>query len=200
MRPSISRNPNLGPFWNGAPIHRVGNNDSMHIEATKQKIAKSGREVYEFLTDVKNFESLMPESIEKFELLDDETFKFALKGMPEIVLRLKDREPHKRVSLGAASDKLPFTLTADIEALSENESEVALSFEGQLNAMNANMVKSPIPKFKVNPSPNFGKQAQKRRSSSLRPISRTRPFSGSDRSFPCSPTPRWIPIKVWPSA
>jgi len=132
----------------------------MHIEATKQKIAKSGREVYEFLTDVKNFESLMPESIEKFELLDDETFKFALKGMPEIVLRLKDREPHKRVSLGAASDKLPFTLTADIEALSENESEVALSFEGQFNAMMAMMVKSPITKFMETLSTNLGKQAQ----------------------------------------
>lgn len=132
----------------------------MHIEATKQKIAKSDREVFEFITDVKNFESLMPESIDKFELLDGDTFKFALKGMPEIVLRLKEKEPHSRVVLGAASNKLPFTLTADIVALGDNASEVALSFEGQFNAMMAMMVKSPITKFMETLSTNLGKLGQ----------------------------------------
>lgn len=132
----------------------------MHIEASKQKIAKSGPEVYAFLTEVKNFESLMPEGIEKFELLDRETFKFALKGMPEIVLKLKDKEPHKRVVLGAASDKLPFTLTADIQDLGDGESEVGLSFEGQFNAMMAMMVKSPISKFMETLSGNLAKLGQ----------------------------------------
>ena len=67
--------------------------------------------------------------------------------MPEIVLRLKEQHPHEKVVLGAASDKLPFTLTADIKALGENESEVGLSFEGEFNAMMAMMIKSPITNF-----------------------------------------------------
>ncbi|RIV47148.1 SRPBCC family protein [Flagellimonas pelagia] len=132
----------------------------MHIEATKKKVAKSDKEVFEFLTDIKNFETLMPENIDKFEVLDENTFKFALKGMPEIILRLKEQNPNDKVVLGAASDKLPFTLTADIIALGDNESEVGLSFEGQFNAMMAMMIKSPITNFMETLSTNMDKIGQ----------------------------------------
>ena len=132
----------------------------MHIEASKKKVAKSDKEVFEFLTDIKNFETLMPENIDKFEVLDENTFKFALKGMPEIVLRLKEQHPYDKVVLGAASDKLPFTLTADIVSLGENESEVSLSFEGQFNAMMAMMIKAPITNFMGTLSNNMDKIGQ----------------------------------------
>ena len=129
----------------------------MHIEVPKKKVAKSAQEVFDFLVDIKNFETLMPENIDKFEVLDDKTFKFALKGMPEIVLRLKEQHPHEKVVLGAASDKLPFTLTGDIESLSDNESEVSLSFEGEFNAMMAMMIKAPITNFMQTLSTNMDK-------------------------------------------
>lgn len=119
----------------------------MHIEVPKKTIEKSNEAVFEFLTDVKNFERLMPENIDKFEVIDDDTFKFALKGMPEIVLRMKEKHPHDKVVLGAASDKLPFTLTADIFDIGENKSEVMLSFSGEFNAMMAMMIKGPITNF-----------------------------------------------------
>ena len=129
----------------------------MHIEANKKIVKKSTKEVFDFLINVKNFEVLMPENIDKFEILDESTFKFALKGMPEIVLRLKEQYPHEKVVLGAASDKLPFTLTADIKALAENESEVGLGFEGEFNAMMSMMIKGPITKFMETLSSNLDK-------------------------------------------
>ena len=49
--------------------------------------------------------------------------------------------------MGAASDKLPFTLTAKIDSISDQKSEVQLFFEGEFNAMMAMMVKGPISKF-----------------------------------------------------
>ncbi|MEZ4811809.1 MAG: SRPBCC family protein [Allomuricauda sp.] len=119
----------------------------MHIEVPKKRVAKSDKEVFDFLIDIKNFKTLMPDNIDKFEVLDEKTFKFALKGMPEIVLRLKEQLPNEKVVLGAASDKLPFTLTGDIKALGDNESEVGLSFEGEFNAMMAMMIKTPITNF-----------------------------------------------------
>ena len=127
----------------------------MHIETPKKKVAKSDKQLFEFLTDIKNFEELMPENIDKFEVLDENTFKFALKGMPEIVLRLKEQYPHEKVVLGAASDKLPFTLTANIAPLGEAESEVGLSFEGEFNAMMAMMIKGPITNFMETLSSNM---------------------------------------------
>ncbi|WP_158979598.1 SRPBCC family protein [Cellulophaga sp. L1A9] len=119
----------------------------MHIETQKKTIKKSSQEVYDFLIDIKNFEQLMPENISKFELISEERFLFALKGMPEIVLQRKEMTPTSKVVLGAASEKLPFTLTANIVKLGANETEVILSFEGEFNAMMAMMIKNPITNF-----------------------------------------------------
>jgi len=119
----------------------------MHIETPKKTISKSNEEVFNFLSDLKNFEQLMPESIDKFEIIDEDTFLFALKGMPEIVLKRKEQVPFDKVVLGAASEKLPFTLSAHISEVSNNESEVLLSFEGSFNAMMAMMIKNPITNF-----------------------------------------------------
>lgn len=129
----------------------------MHIETPKKSVAKSKKEVFEFLTDLKNFEKLMPESIDKFQVLDEDKFLFALKGMPEIVLKRKEEVPYDKIVLGAASDKLPFTLTADLLEISENESEVVLSFEGAFNAMMAMMIKTPITNFMGTLSENLRK-------------------------------------------
>ncbi len=119
----------------------------MFIESPKKIVGKSDKEVYDFLTDLKNFEILMPDTIDKFEVLNADRFLFALKGMPEIVLQRKEQTPNSQIVLGAASDKLPFTLTADILALHSNESEVTLSFKGEFNAMMAMMIKNPITNF-----------------------------------------------------
>lgn len=89
----------------------------------------------------------MPDTIAKFEVLDDDAFLFGLKGMPEIKLKMKEKMAPNKIVLGAASDKLPFTLTAKIDGTSENKSDVQLFFEGEFNAMMAMMVKGPIGKF-----------------------------------------------------
>ena len=98
-------------------------------------------------SQVKNFEKLMPENIAKFEVLGDDIFNFGLKGMPEIKLKMKDKTPFSKVILAAASDKLPFTLTANIDAISDAQSAVQLHFEGDFNPMMAMMIKGPISKF-----------------------------------------------------
>lgn len=129
----------------------------MFIESPKKTISKSAEEVFSFLTDLKNFEALMPESIDKFEVLNEDRFLFALKGMPQIVLQRKEQTPYSQIVLGAASDKLPFTLTADIAPLDGDKSEVGLSFKGEFNAMMAMMVKGPITKFMGTLSENLAK-------------------------------------------
>ena len=119
----------------------------MYIESPKKTINKSPETIFNFLVDVNNYKQLMPDSISKFEILSDKRFLFALKGMPDIVLELKNSVPYNKVVLGAASDKLPFTLTAHIKELTENSSEAYFEFEGEFNAMMAMMIKGPITKF-----------------------------------------------------
>ena len=119
----------------------------MHLESPTTRIQKPRKEVYDFLTDLQNFKHLMPDSIQTFEVLDEDTFRFALKGMPEIVLKRKSQTPHEKVVLGAASDKLPFSLTAELREIGSEETEVNLNFEGEFNAMMAMMIKGPITNF-----------------------------------------------------
>lgn len=119
----------------------------MNLESPKVSVPKSAQYLFDALCDVKNFEKLMPDNIAKFEVLDENAFIFGLKGMPEIKLKMKEKTAPSKVVLGAASDKLPFTLTADINATSMDVSEVQLFFEGEFNAMMAMMIKGPISKF-----------------------------------------------------
>lgn len=119
----------------------------MNLESPKVTVQKSAQDLFDQLTDVKNFEKLMPDNIAKFEVTGEDAFIFGLKGMPEIKLKMKDRVAPNKIVLGAASDKLPFTLTSNIDTISDSESAVQLFFEGEFNAMMAMMVKGPISKF-----------------------------------------------------
>jgi len=119
----------------------------MNLESPKVTVEKPAQYIFDQLIDVKNFEKLMPDNIAKFEVTGEEAFIFALKGMPEIKLKLKEKSAPNKVILGAASDKLPFILTGNINAASDTSSEVQLFFEGEFNAMMAMMIKGPITKF-----------------------------------------------------
>lgn len=119
----------------------------MNLESPKINVSKSPEDVFNFLADIKNFESLMPENISKFEVLDDDKFLFALKGMPEIILKKKEVIPPNKIVLGAAGGKIDFALVANIIKVDEASSEVQLDFTGDFNPMMAMMIKKPITKF-----------------------------------------------------
>ncbi|TDO72697.1 hypothetical protein EV143_1071 [Flavobacterium chryseum] len=119
----------------------------MNLESPKVTVQKSAQDLFDLLSDVKNFEKLMPDNIAKFEVIGEDAFIFGLKGMPEIKLKMKEKVAPSKIVLGAASDKLPFTLVSNIESVSDASSDVQLLFEGEFNAMMAMMIKGPISKF-----------------------------------------------------
>ena len=119
----------------------------MNLESPKVTIQKSSQDVFFFLFYVKNFEQLMPENISKFEVLGDDKFLFALKGMPEIVLKKKEAIAPNKIVLGAAGGKLDFSLIGHITETTDTQSDVQLTFEGDFNPMMAMMIKGPIGKF-----------------------------------------------------
>ena len=118
----------------------------MNLESPKVTVEKSSEELFNYLSKVSNFKNIMPDNIDKFEAGED-SFVFALKGMPEIELKLQELESPKKVVLGSANDKFPFSLTADISEKSEDSSDIQLLFDGKFNPMVAMMVKKPLQKF-----------------------------------------------------
>ncbi|MBZ9728900.1 SRPBCC family protein [Salegentibacter sp. JZCK2] len=129
----------------------------MNLESPKVTADKSQQEMFDFLTKVENYEQLMPESKEVFEVRDEKTFVFGLKGMPVIKLQIQETIEPELVVLGSTSDKFDFTLKAHISALNENQSEVQMEFNGEFNAMMAMMVKGPLTKFINTLAENIGK-------------------------------------------
>lgn len=119
----------------------------MNLESPKITIDKPAQQIFDFLSDVKNFEALMPENISKFESLGNDSFLFALKGMPEITLKKEATTTANKIVLGAAGGKLDFSLIGDIVSVGESSSEVQLKFNGDFNPMMAMMIKGPISKF-----------------------------------------------------
>ena len=117
----------------------------MNLDTPNISVQKSAEDLYAFLTNFENFEQIMPENTDKFEV-KDEGFIFALKGMPTIKLKLVEKIPHTKIVLGSASEKFPFSLTANITTDLE-KCKVNFSFEGKFNPMISMMVKKPLQKF-----------------------------------------------------
>lgn len=129
----------------------------MNLETPKITINKSQNELFTYLAKADNYVKIMPEGIEKFEVLTDKSFLFQLKGMPVIQLAFAEKQEFDKIILEADGGKFPFTLTAHFDAIEEEKTDFQLKFDGDFNAMMAMMIKSPISKFINALSENFGK-------------------------------------------
>ena len=117
----------------------------MNLEGRKIIVNKSSQELQELLKSPKDYEQLMPESLQKFEARED-GFKFGLKGMPEIALKIESVTPEK-VTLSSASSSLEFSLKGMMNPLNDSQTEVQLLFEGQFNPFIKMMVEKPLKNF-----------------------------------------------------
>ena len=116
----------------------------MTLESSTIKIPTSAEDIFNHLTDVGNFEGLMPENITKFKLMGENKFVFALAGMPEIMLEKKIQYPNERIILGAADID---AIEINISSIGIRECEAKILFEGKFNPMMSMMIKGPISKF-----------------------------------------------------
>lgn len=117
----------------------------MNLEGRKITVNKSIPELMEMLKKSENYEQLMPEGLQKFEARED-GFKFSLKGMPEIALKIGEITEEKSV-LTSASSSLEFALTSIFNALEDQKTEVQMQFEGKFNPFIKMMVEKPLKNF-----------------------------------------------------
>jgi len=115
----------------------------MNLESPKSTVQKSQKELYEFLINTENYKNLLPDTLEDFESSED-SFKFALKGMPAIRLAFDEKQPNSLIKLKATSDTFPVFLICKIAKVDEKESTAQLFFEGEINPMMAMMIKKPL--------------------------------------------------------
>ena len=117
----------------------------MNLEGRKIVVNKSVNTLVEMLNKPEDYKNLMPDSLQNFEVRDN-GFKFGLKGMPEIALKIEEVSD-KAVVLKSASSSLDFELKGLMNALNENQTEVQLLFEGKFNPFIKMMVEKPLQNF-----------------------------------------------------
>lgn len=117
----------------------------MNLEGRKIIVNKSVSELKKMLNSPEDYKNLMPESLQVFEARED-GFKFSLKGMPEIALKI-DGVSDSGVVLKSASSSLDFELKGMMNPASDTQTEVQLLFEGKFNPFIKMMVEKPLQNF-----------------------------------------------------
>ena len=116
------------------------------IESKTVTVNKSADDLHANLSKFENFGDFMPDSVTKFEA-DDTSFKFGLKGMPEVRLVLDESQAPNLIKLKSASGKIDFSLSAVINEISDDSSELKFQFDGKFNPMLKMMVERPLKTF-----------------------------------------------------
>ena len=118
------------------------------IETEKKISPNSPEQIFAFLNDMNNFEKLMPEGkIEKWDSTEDQC-EFTIKGMARIGLKKESAEAphHLKVS---SFGKVPFTFDLDInlKEQAEQQTEVSMTFNGDINPFMKMMVEKQLRNF-----------------------------------------------------
>lgn len=119
----------------------------MKLESKTIRVAQNIQTIFEKMQNVATFEQLMPDNLQKFSVLNEDSFVFALKGMPEIYLEKKKSTPHTELVYGAIEGKIPFQLTLFLTPITDKQTDVQFIFEGNFNPMMVLMVKAPVSKL-----------------------------------------------------
>lgn len=132
----------------------------MTLNSTSNELKLSDQNLFYKLTDINNYEKIMPENISKFEIIDSNTLIFSLKGMPEIKLVFGEKISPSLITLNSSESKINFSLTAHINKIDESNCSFSLEFNGDLNPMIQMMVKTPLQSFINDLSNNISKLAE----------------------------------------
>lgn len=117
----------------------------MNLEGRKIIVNKSASDLAAMLKNAEDYKDLMPEGLQKFEAREN-GFKFGLKGMPEIALKIENVTENE-VILKSASSSLEFELKGAMNAVNDNQTEVQLLFDGKFNPFIKMMVEKPLQNF-----------------------------------------------------
>ena len=131
----------------------------MTLNSTSNELKLSDQNLFYKLTDINNYDKIMPENISKFEIIDSNTLIFSLKGMPEIKLVFGEKISPSLITLNSSESKINFSLTAHINKIDESNCNFSLEFNGDLNPMIQMMVKTPLQSFINDLSNNISKLA-----------------------------------------
>jgi carbon monoxide dehydrogenase subunit G len=116
------------------------NSEQVNIERNDQLI-------FEFLSDFKNFESLMPPQVTDWEC-DSESCSFNIQNMATLGMRYSMKEPYNHILI-VSEGKSPFKFDMHcyLDHVNENNTNVRLQLNADLNMMLKMIASKPLANF-----------------------------------------------------
>jgi len=117
------------------------------INSDQLKIARSANKVYEFLTDLRNYQNLLPEDETRDVEADVDKASLSVKGLGHFSIEVTNKSPESFIEL-TPSSKLPFPFTIEwhIEDKGE-ESVVTGKIQAELNMFMKMMAEPKLRSF-----------------------------------------------------
>ncbi len=118
------------------------------IETEKKTSPNSSEKLFGFLTNMNNFEQLMPEGkIENWNSSEDQC-EFTIKGMSRIGLKKENAQATSNITISSFG-KVPFSFDLNIHLveLDPQQTEVYMIFTGDINPFMKMMVEKPLRNF-----------------------------------------------------
>lgn len=117
------------------------------LQSQEVEIAKPSEGIYKFLTNLNNFQKLMPSEVSDWKSTENEC-TFTLKGMPSIGFMITEQTPHTSIVYKGIG-KLPAAvfLKVAIVPTGDAQCKAQLFLEAELNPMLKMMVEKPLTKF-----------------------------------------------------
>ena len=118
----------------------------MKFETDQVVVKASQNELFTFLTNLNNFEQLMPDSVSNWQSTED-TCSFKISGMATIGLAIKEKNEN-RIDLKSHGEVMfPYDMSIFLTKVSDTETEAKLAFTGDVNPFMKMMVEKPIQNF-----------------------------------------------------
>jgi hypothetical protein len=126
------------------------------LKSDKVKSKKTAKELFDFLSDFRNFQKLMPAQITNWTATED-TCQFTIQGMATLGMRIISKTPSDKIEIGP-DGKVPFQfkLFAFIEDLGAEGSQGWLQMDADLNPLFKMMAEKPLSNFLNMMASKFG--------------------------------------------
>ena len=122
--------------------------DLSHYESRTGRLSCASREVFYFVTDIRNFEQFIPGGTIDNWQAEKEFCSFSVSMIGTVSFRLTEKNIYNRVVFnGDALKKNDFTLILNITDTKENLAEVKVSLNAELNPMLKMVATKPISQF-----------------------------------------------------
>lgn len=123
--------------------------DLSRFESRTGKLTCTPSEVFDFVTDIRNFKQFVPDNASIRDInIDSKSCSFNISPIGNVNFYLSEKEPHNKVVYsGSALQSNDFSLILNIKDTTSGRAEVQIELAAKLNPLLKVMVAKPVEGF-----------------------------------------------------